>query len=107
MSKYEKNHVWLDDIGIIHMGPRETAAKNMHCGSTMLMKEEMKKLAEILDFLEEEKLSNMMFWEWKKFEGISNYTGEEYKYWRLCPRIMFFLEEDAVYFKMTYGAGKG
>ena len=105
MGKHDNKNVWLEDIGIVHMGPRATAAKQQARGSTMLMRNEIKKLAEILDWLENEKLMNMAFWEWKKIEGENPETGP-FKYWRLCPRIMFFREEDAVYFKMTYGSGK-
>jgi len=106
MGKHDNKNVWLEDIGIIHMGPRMTAAKSKYHSSTMLNKSKMKKLVEILEWIEKEKLSNIMFWEWKHIKGESDEFGP-YNYWRLCPRIMFLCEKDAVYFKMVYGAGNG
>ena len=96
--------IWLDEIGIIHMGPRETAPENDAKGSTMLMSGEILKLAEILLWLDERNITNMAFWEWKHMKGEDPDTGP-FEYWRLCPRITFFRDEDAILFKLTYGMG--
>lgn len=95
--------VWLEKFGIVHMGDKETPPMSDAKGHTMLFPKEVYELAEILKWIEDEQMPNMMFWQWQH----NKREGEDgpYNYWRLCPCITFFDEDDAVRFKLTHGIG--
>lgn len=92
--------VWLEDIGIIHMGSTMTPLDYVETGYTSLSMPDMVKLARIIQWLDTEKLVVMMFWRWKQCNTSD--VGTEQTYWRLCPCITFFKDEEAAYFKLTW-----
>jgi hypothetical protein len=88
--------IWLEHLTVVSMGLDKTPRQCIKEGSFVLQTEEIVELNKILHWLNENNIMFMAFWDWKIF------SGEEREYVKLCPRLMFFEEADAVHFKMVW-----
>jgi hypothetical protein len=85
--------IWLERLTIISMDKDSTPANDAKEGSTALMPTQIQELADITKWIKDNDVCCMVFWDWLIKEEVA----------RLCPKILFFNNDDAVYFTMVWG----
>lgn len=92
-------HIFLEKLAIITMNVDQTPLEFDSIGNTMLQRNSVRKLHDVINWLEGE--FAIMYWRFKPIE-IRSDTGEMEKFMKLCPVVNLLNEEVAVRFALTF-----
>lgn len=95
-------NIWLEKLSVTHLADGMTPEKAEQLGSTVINEKSMENLIIILTWLKHNQIAHMPFWNWKYIQKEATEYLPACDYWSLCPRIMFFNDEDIVAFKLMW-----